>query len=86
MYFNKNRKCYVYSSFNKYGKKACCDHIVREKSLAKKILDYINIFLKSINYDKIFSDFESVISKYILDNKITQENYNLFISEIDSFL
>lgn len=112
MHFKKNRKGYVCGSFNKHGKKACSDHIVREKSLSQKILDDINLFLKSINNDKIFSDFESVISKYVLDNKnklssleiqlssllkkknnallllmdnkITQENYNLFINDIDS--
>ncbi|MDM0839855.1 recombinase family protein [Clostridium perfringens] len=112
MHFKKNRKGYVCGSFNKHGKKACSDHIIREEALSKKILSDINYFISCINDDKIFRDVESTISKCILDNKtnlksledeknsllkqknealvylinktITNENYKLFISAIDS--
>jgi hypothetical protein len=111
MHFKKNREGYVCGNFNKHGKKACSDHIIREAELANAILADIKFMLSNIKNEKVLNQIEKKVtnqkkklekelkkcSKQIesliqekikatskfLNNGITQETYNLFISDID---
>lgn len=49
MHFRANRRGYVCGSYDKYGKKACSDHIVREAELEDAILKDINSIIENVN-------------------------------------
>lgn len=75
MHFKKNRRGYVCGSFNKHGKKACTDHIVREIELSELILSDIMTFINSIKTTNLFDDFELAIAKHTSEYKNTLKMY-----------
>ncbi|WP_206154970.1 recombinase family protein [Clostridium muellerianum] len=62
MHFKKNRKGYVCGSFNKHGKKACSDHIIREAELANAILSDIKFMLSNIKNEKFISEINKKVT------------------------
>ena len=64
MHFKKNRKGYVCGSFNKHGKKACSDHIIREADLSKLILSDLSSFINSLNNSDLIADFKDRVEKH----------------------
>jgi site-specific DNA recombinase len=62
MHFKKNRKGYVCGSFNKHGKKACSDHIIRETDLSNAILTDIKFMLSNIRNEKVISEVEKKVT------------------------
>jgi DNA invertase Pin-like site-specific DNA recombinase len=66
MNFKKNRKGYVCGRFNKLGRKACSDHLIKEAELADAILDDIRLMLSKIKSEKFLAGLE----KKVLDEKM----------------
>lgn len=62
MHFKKNRKGYVCGSFNKHGKKACTDHIIRETELADAILSDIKFMLSNLKNEKVIAEIEKKVA------------------------
>lgn len=62
MHFKKNRNGYVCGNFNKHGKKACSDHIIREAELANAILADIKFMLSNIKNEKVIAQIEKRVT------------------------
>lgn len=83
MHFKKNRRGYVCGSFNKFGKKACTDHIVREAELSDLILNDIREFILSVKTTDLFEEFKLSLDKFASAQKSTLIRHN---SELESLL
>lgn len=81
MHFKKNRKGYVCGSFNKHGKKACTDHIIRETELANAILADIKFMLSNIKNEKVIAEIEKKVTSQ--KKKLEKELKN-YTKEIES--
>lgn len=81
MHFKKNRRGYVCGSFNKFGKKACSDHIVREAELSNLILNDIKDFILSVKTTDLFDEFKFSLDKLASTQKSILNRYN---SELES--
>ena len=83
MHFKKNRKGYVCGSFNKHGKKACSDHIIREAELANAILSDIKFMLSNIKNEKFISEINKKFTIDIKINELTkkEDEYKSLIAE-----
>ena len=77
MHYKKNRKGYVCGKYDKWGKKACTDHIVREQELENIILADINKFLEIIGNKNL----KSLIEKKILQQKLKIEKELNFVQK-----
>lgn len=70
MHFKANRKGYVCGSYDKMGKAACGDHIIREKELSEAIFSDLKLLISKVQ-NKNFSE---SIEKKILKMKLRNEN------------
>ena len=84
MHFKKNRKGYVCGSFNKHGKKACSDHIIREAELSKLILSDLSSFINSLNNTDFIADFKARVEKHTSEQKNIVSKYEEELNSLNS--
>ncbi|AKC64214.1 site-specific recombinase, DNA invertase Pin [Clostridium sporogenes] len=82
MHFKKNRKGYVCGSFNKHGKKACSDHIIREAELANAILSDIKFMLYNIKNEKFISEINKKVTTQKKKLEKELKNYSKEIEKL----
>ena len=84
MHVKKNRKGYVCGSFNKHGKKACSDHIIREADLSKLILSDLSSFINSLNNTDFIADFKARVEKHTSEQKNIVAKYEEELNSLNS--
>lgn len=83
MHFKKNRRGYICGNYNKHGKKACSDHIIRENQLSEYVLNEISNIIKKIKNGDMYSK----LKKDVLSNKNTiQKRYDSINKKLDSLI
>ena len=82
MHFKKNRKGYVCGSYNKHGKKACTDHIVREYELKAAVLDDIKLLVSRLEDDKFVKKIQTKLDKH---KKKSEKEIKSISKQIESF-
>lgn len=81
MHFKKNRRGYVCGNFNKHGKKACTDHIIRENELSNIILTDIRLMLSNIKNERVIAEIEKKISS---QKKKLEKELKTYSKEIEN--
>lgn len=81
MHYKKNRKGYVCGNYNKHGKKACNDHIVKEDELSNTILADLKYLISNLKNKKFTTNLETMINKQ--KNKV-EKDLRACIKEIET--
>lgn len=69
MHYKKNRKGYICGSYNKHGKKACSEHLIKESDLKKLILTDIRTLFQGMNK----SSYADQLNKKLNTSKLSYE-------------
>jgi DNA invertase Pin-like site-specific DNA recombinase len=83
MNFKKNRKGYVCGRFNKLGRKACSDHLIKEAELANAILGDIRLMLSKIKNEKFL---EGIEKKVLAEKKKVEKELKIQEKELNNLI
>ena len=82
MHYKKNRRGYICGSYNKHGKKACSDHIIREETLKQLILDDLRAMTRKLNKKDYIDKIKDKLSTIKSQSQKDIDKYSFKISQL----